>query len=128
VLQLAEGVGRWLADNAIRGPQGFSWPNDTLNPESVGYDLGSGVAGKAVYFAALYRATGNSDYLDMALGAADYLISVIEYPSSSSATRRCRRMDGSIVRFSDHAARKVRQLLSKYVLAVELTSGSPLRV
>ena len=47
VLQLAEEVGRWLADNAIRGPQGISWPDDTLKPENVGYDLGSGVAGKA---------------------------------------------------------------------------------
>jgi len=82
VLDLAEEVGRWLAAAAIQGPQGISWPNDTLHPASVGYDLGSGVAGKAVYFAALHRATGNSDYLDMALGAADYLIAVLDDPVS----------------------------------------------
>ena len=82
VLQLAEDVGRWLADNAIETGNGIAWPDNTLSPETIGYDLGSGVAGKVVYFVALYRATGNVDYLNMAKGGADYLIDVLQNPSS----------------------------------------------
>ena len=82
VLQLAEDVGRWLAGNAIETGNGIAWPDNTLSPETTGYDLGSGVAGKVVYFVALYRATGNADYLNMAKGGADYLIDVLQNPSS----------------------------------------------
>ena len=80
VLQLAEDVGRWLAGNAIETGNGIAWPDNTLSPETTGYDLGSGVAGNVVYFVALYRATGNADYLNMAKGGADYLIDVLQNP------------------------------------------------
>jgi len=82
VLELAEDVGRWLEATSIRGPQGISWPNDALNPETVGYDLASGVAGKVLFFVALHQATGNPDYLDIALGGADYLVATIQEPTS----------------------------------------------
>jgi hypothetical protein len=82
VLDLAENAGKWLAATATRGPSGTSWPNDALNPEIVGYDLASGVAGKVVFFAALHAATGKADYLDLATGGADYLMSVLDDPSS----------------------------------------------
>ena len=81
-LQLAEDIGRWLADNAIETGHGTAWPDNTLSPATIGYDLGSGVAGKVVYFVALYRATGNAEYLKMAEGGADYLIDVLQNPSS----------------------------------------------
>lgn len=79
-LLLAEDVGRWLADHAVERPAGVAWPDDALNPGVVGYDLGSGVAGKVLYFVALYRATGKQEYLDLALGGADYLAAILREP------------------------------------------------
>jgi len=88
ILDLAEDVGKWLATTSTHGPSGISWPDDALNPEAVGYDLASGVSGKVLYFLALHRATGNSDYLDMALGGADYLLAVINDPGSFDGNAR----------------------------------------
>jgi len=88
VLVLAEDVGKWLATTAIHGPNGISWPDDALNPDKVGYDLASGVSGKVLYFLALHQATGNTDYLDIALGGADYLLTVIENPGSFDGNSR----------------------------------------
>ena len=82
VLELAEDVGRWLASHATTTPAGTTWPDNALNPESASYDLASGVAGKVLYFTALYRATENPDYLEMARGGADYLVSVVQDPRS----------------------------------------------
>jgi hypothetical protein len=81
VLELAEDVGRWLASNATTGAIGITWPDNALNPEAVSYDLATGVSGKVLYFTALYRATGNADYLEMAKGGADYLVSVVQNPA-----------------------------------------------
>ena len=88
VLRLAEDAGKWLAANSIHGPNGISWPDDALNPEVVGYDLASGVAGKVAFFSALHQATGNTDYLDIALGGADYLLSVLADASSFEGNTR----------------------------------------
>ena len=88
VLDLAEDVGRWLTATAISGPRGISWPDDALNSELVGYDLAAGVAGKVLYFVALYRATGNSGYLDIALGGADYLVAAIDDPGTFDGNSR----------------------------------------
>jgi len=82
VLELAEDVGRWLASHAIATPVGTSWPDNALDPTATGYDLASGVAGKVLYFTALYRATENADYLEVARGGADYLVSVVQNPAS----------------------------------------------
>ena len=82
VLELAEDIGRWLANNAIQTETGTAWPDNTLSPETISYDLGSGVAGKVLYFVALYRATGNAEYLETAQSGADYLIGVLQDPSS----------------------------------------------
>jgi len=82
VLELAEDIGRWLVGNAIQNDNGTVWPDNALSPDTIGYDLASGVAGKVVYFVALYRATGNVEYLKMAEGGADYLIGVLQDPSS----------------------------------------------
>ena len=81
VLELAEDVGRWLASNATTGAVGITWPDNALNTEAVSYDLATGVSGKVLYFTALYRATGNADYLEMAKGGADYLVSVVQNPA-----------------------------------------------
>lgn len=82
VLELAEDVGRWLAANSTKSDTGITWPDNALNPDAVGYDLASGVSGKVLYFTALYRATGNADYLELARGGADYLVSVVQQPAS----------------------------------------------
>jgi hypothetical protein len=87
-LRLAEDVGRWLSDNAVKRPDGIAWPDDALDPESLGYDLGSGVAGKVIYFVALYRATGNQDYLDLASGGADYLVALLQDVATFDANDR----------------------------------------
>ncbi len=81
-LELAEDIGRWLATNSIQTDSGIAWSDNTLSPETISYDLGSGVAGKVVYFVALYRATGNAEYLRVAEDGADYLIGVLQDPSS----------------------------------------------
>ncbi len=82
VLELAEDVGHWLASHATPTPAGITWPDNALEPETSSYDLASGVAGKVVYFTALYRATKKPDYLDMARGGADYLVSAVQDPAS----------------------------------------------
>lgn len=87
-LALAEDVGRWLATNATEQPIGISWPDDALNPEAVGYDLASGVAGKVLYFVALYRATENPSYLQLALSGADYLASTLQNVEALEANPR----------------------------------------
>ena len=81
VLELAEDVGRWLTSNATIAAAGITWPDNALNPEAVSYDLATGVSGKVLYFTALYRATGNANYLEMAKGGADYLVSVVQNPA-----------------------------------------------
>lgn len=88
VLVLAEQAGRWLSENAVRQSDGISWPDDVLNPEVTGYDLASGVAGKVLYFVALYRATENPDYLELALGGADYLVSTLRNGTAFEGSQR----------------------------------------
>lgn len=88
VLELAEDVGRWLAVNAVKTPAGTAWPDDVLNPEAISYDLASGVAGKVLYFVALYRATENPDYLELAINGADYLVSVLDDPAAFDGNSR----------------------------------------
>jgi hypothetical protein len=87
-LELAEEVGRWLADNTIQQPEGIAWPDDVLNSAAISYDLASGVAGKVLYFVALYRATENPDYLDLALGGADYLVATLQDPDAFEGNPR----------------------------------------
>jgi hypothetical protein len=78
VLVLAEDVGRWLAANALVDESGVAWPDDVLNSETVSYDLATGVAGKVIFFVALYRATENPEYLELATGGADYLLTTLQ--------------------------------------------------
>lgn len=88
VLLLAEDVGRWISGAAILNASGRGWPDDALAPEHTGYDLASGVAGKVVYFAALYKATGKDEYLLEAKQGADFLISVIDDPAQFDGDHR----------------------------------------
>lgn len=81
VLLLAEDIGRWISSTAVQHASGSAWPDDALAPENIGFDLASGVAGKVVYFTALYKATGKDEYLQNAKQGADFLISVIDDPA-----------------------------------------------
>lgn len=88
ILILAEDVGRWLAANATEAESGIAWPDDVLSPETVSYDLAAGVAGKVVYFIALYRATEKPEYLELALGGADYLVATLQDPDTLAENPR----------------------------------------
>jgi hypothetical protein len=88
VLVLAEDVGRWLATNALVDENSVAWPDDVLNSEAVSYDLASGVAGKVIFFVALYRATENPEYLELALGGADYLLATLQDPTAFNGNPR----------------------------------------
>lgn len=72
-LELAEDAGRWIASTAVATEHGSIWPDNAMAPDTVGYDLASGVAGKVVFFVALHRATGKAVYLDEARRGADFL-------------------------------------------------------
>ncbi|MDA0679269.1 MAG: hypothetical protein O3A13_03220 [Proteobacteria bacterium] len=87
-LELAEQVGLWIANSSVRTAEGTVWPDDALNPEVVSYDLASGVAGKVLFFIALYRATENPDYLELALGGADYLVTTLNDPGVFEGNQR----------------------------------------
>ena len=88
VLLLAEDVGRWLSSTAIERGNIMIWPDDALAPEKIGYDLASGASGKVVYFIALYRATGNPEYLKCAMQGADFLISTLDDPGQFDGDQR----------------------------------------
>jgi hypothetical protein len=88
VLSLAEDVGRWVASTAVEHDTSSVWPDDALAPDKVGYDLASGVSGKVVFFVALYRATGNDQYLKFAKRGADFLISILDEPSQFDGDQR----------------------------------------
>jgi hypothetical protein len=88
VLLLAEDVGRWLSSTTIERGNIAVWPDDALAPEKIGYDLASGASGKVVYFIALYRATGNPEYLKCAMQGADFLISTLDDPGQFDGDQR----------------------------------------
>ena len=81
VLQLAEDAGRWIAATAIDQEHGRIWPDDALAPAQVSHGLATGVSGKVVFFVALYRATGDPDYLQQARMGADFLVSMLDDPT-----------------------------------------------
>ena len=81
-LGLAEDAGRWIASTAVASEDGSIWPDDANAPDTIGYDLASGVAGKVVFFVALYRATGNDVYLDEARRGADFLAAAVTDPTT----------------------------------------------
>ncbi len=88
LLHLAEDVGRWLIGTLEVNPSQPIWPNDVLNPDTVGYDLSAGVAGKVVFFSALYRATGNDEYRLQATLGAEFLSDVLRDAASFDNNNR----------------------------------------
>ncbi len=88
VLQLAEDAGRWIAMQSIEQESGVAWSSNALSPETVTFDLASGVSGDVVFFVALYRATGKPEYLAYAERGADYLVSVLQQPDKFDGNER----------------------------------------
>ncbi len=106
VLALAQDAGRWISAQAIDVDGGRAWPDDALAPDAVSLDLGNGVAGKIVFFVALYNATGNRKYLDEAIAGGDYLRRQLEAPDAFSGERRAglySGLSGALVAFRNLA-------------------------
>jgi len=88
LLHLAEDVGRWLTGTLETSPSQPIWPDDVLNPDTVGYDLSAGVAGKVVFFSALYRATGKDEFRLQATLGAKFLSDLLSDPASFDGNNR----------------------------------------
>ncbi|MEO8451808.1 MAG: lanthionine synthetase LanC family protein, partial [Gemmatimonadota bacterium] len=73
-LELALDAARWIEASRQTTKAGFSWPADPLKPESVEAELYNGMAGVVVFYAELYRSTGDKRWLAAATGGADHLI------------------------------------------------------
>jgi len=65
----------WIQASAIKIPDGLSWPSIPADPQSVTFDLYSGVPGVVLFFCQAFHSTGQTDYLDAARGGADRLLS-----------------------------------------------------
>jgi lantibiotic modifying enzyme len=74
----ARDAARWIETSAVRSDRGTCWPADPKNPKSVRTDLYSGSAGVVLFYAELYRATGDEHYAREARAGADYLMSALD--------------------------------------------------
>lgn len=77
-LARAVDAARWIEASRQTTKAGHAWPADPLKPESVGLDLYNGMPGVVVFYAELYRATGDKQWLVSAAGGADHLITEME--------------------------------------------------
>jgi len=72
-LYAATKVASWLSSAAVTTPRGRAWPVDAEKPDVVAENLGTGMAGVALFYLELNRATWEESYLKEAVAAADYL-------------------------------------------------------
>ena len=73
-LQSAIEVANWLESVAIETEHGTCWPStpeDSQQPSAILYN---GTPGVILFYVELYRATGNSSYLETAVSGGDWLI------------------------------------------------------
>ncbi|MHA1635409.1 MAG: lanthionine synthetase LanC family protein [Candidatus Thorarchaeota archaeon] len=81
-LDQAKGAATWLQSRAISENGGYKWPRDfnadnSIAGTSANYTgMYDGAAGIGTFFLDMYRATGDSGYLDYAEGAAIWIESV----------------------------------------------------
>jgi len=102
VLALAEDAGRWIAQQSTEAGGERAWPDDAHAPDAVSLDLGTGVAGKIVFFVALYNATGDSTYLEEAMAGGEYLRRRLAPPDAFTGDRRASLyagLSGALVAF-----------------------------
>ena len=73
-LDVALKAARWIAASRIETPDGIAWPADPAKPESIGADLYNGMPGIVLFHLDLFRATGDTHWLDEARLGANELI------------------------------------------------------
>jgi len=73
-LETATNVARWIESSRIETADGVTWPADPLDPSTVGSTLYTHSPGVVLFLLALYRATGDSAYLERARRGADHLM------------------------------------------------------
>jgi lantibiotic modifying enzyme len=77
--QAGEGVdaairaGRWIARAGVPSAHGITWPADPNDLKTVGLDLYNGSPGVVLFLLELHAATGEQEWLDLALKGADHL-------------------------------------------------------
>ena len=65
-LKLALQAAKWIAAQRQAGHRGDRYPADPLHPDSVGIDFYNGMPGIVVFFAGLFHATQNVEWLRLA--------------------------------------------------------------
>jgi lantibiotic modifying enzyme len=84
-LDAAKRARTWLAATAQRGPNGFTWAADPLNPTSESYDLYNGMPGVVLFLLEYAHATGDKKALADAAQAADTIVGVLAQPNEAVA-------------------------------------------
>jgi len=74
----AREAARWIEASAVRSDRGTTWPSDPADPRSVRTDVYSGSAGVVLFYAELYRTTGDEHHAREARAGADYLLSALD--------------------------------------------------
>jgi lantibiotic modifying enzyme len=77
-LEAARDAERWIRSSAIQTKHGTVWPADPRDPKSVSYNLYSGTPGVVLFYAELYRSTGDTRFRDAALKGARALLAAID--------------------------------------------------
>jgi lantibiotic modifying enzyme len=73
-LDTAKNVARWIEASRIATADGYTWPADPTDRDSIGTTLYTHSPGVVLFFLDLYHATGESAYLESACAGADYLM------------------------------------------------------
>jgi lantibiotic modifying enzyme len=77
-LVAANQAAAWITASATKTPEGMAWPAIPSDPESVSFDLYSGVPGVVLFFCQAFHSTGRAVYLDAARAGADLLLSKLD--------------------------------------------------
>lgn len=87
-LNAAVEVARWLRTTVVETDYGPVWPDDHLRPQQIRMGLGSGVAGRVLFFLALHDCTRRKEYLHDVHMGADYLLARLpSYLDDTTAAR-----------------------------------------
>jgi lantibiotic modifying enzyme len=98
---------RWLAQSAMSGPNGMSWPADPAKPKSITTDLYTGMAGVVLFYLELHNATGDQSALRTAAAGAGFLLaSVPDEPGDTPMGLYTGLAGTAIVLAHAHAATK----------------------
>lgn len=73
-LEMAKNVARWIEASRIVSTDGYTWPADPSEPDSIGTTLYTHSPGVVLFLLDLYHTTGDASYVDSACLGADYLM------------------------------------------------------